>query len=270
MSYQHTVGAVVVGALTAACGASADGNRTDAATTDAAAIDAPTDAIDIDAPPPPDVDVVITADNAYSFGYGDQASITTYVQGTRAITAGQIFNCPVGEGPEAYTVPSASAPDTAYLYIVSWDDLSVTQGVLGQFKRGGTPVYTGTDAWDVCATGVNLSQSATGPTQAEVNAQIAICNAGSGAAGTTSEGWVNLTGAVTAGAAGTLAVGEANDAAAGDFPLVCGAASGGIDDAARWMWYQPGGVANPFRSTGSNTFRAYLVFRLAAADIPID
>ena len=41
---------------------------------DGATIDAAIDAIPIDspdAPPPPDVDVVITADNAYSFGYGD-------------------------------------------------------------------------------------------------------------------------------------------------------------------------------------------------------
>jgi hypothetical protein len=263
---------VLMVASVAACGPSnGDGDLDAAAGGDAQTVDAPLpiDAIPVDAPPPPDVDVVITADNAYSFGYGDEAGITTYVQGTRAVTAGQIFNC--GEGPETYVVPSAMAPDTAYLYVVSWDDLSVTQGVLGQFKRGGDPVYTGTDAWDVCATGVNFSQSSVGPTQAEVNGQITICNAGSGAAGTTSEGWVNLTGAVTAGAVGTLAVGEANDAVAGGtFPPTCVDMAGGIDNAARWMWYQPGGVANPFQSTGSNTFRAYLIFRLAAVDIPID
>jgi hypothetical protein len=34
------------------------------------------------------------------------------------------------------------------------------------------------------------------------------------------------------------------------------------------MWYQPGGVADAFHSTGTNTFRAYLIFRLAAQDIP--
>jgi hypothetical protein len=34
------------------------------------------------------------------------------------------------------------------------------------------------------------------------------------------------------------------------------------------MWYQPGGIANPFQSTGTNTFRAYLIFRVAAEDIP--
>ena len=38
---------------------------------------------------PADVHVVITADNAYSFGYGDVTGIATYVQGTRAVTAGQ-------------------------------------------------------------------------------------------------------------------------------------------------------------------------------------
>lgn len=255
-----------------ACGPDA-ASSIDGATPDAALDAVVVDAVPIDspdAPPPPDVDVVITADNAYSFGYGDVTGVATYIQGTRAVTAGQIFNCPVGEGPEHYVVPGADAPDTAYLYVVSWDDLAVTQGVLGQFKRGaGAPVYTGGVEWDVCATGVNLSTSTVGPTQAEVNAQIAICNAGTGSDTTTSGGWVNSAGAVTAGAIGTLAVGEPNDGAAGDFPLVCPAASGGIDAAARWMWFNPGGVANPFRSTGSNTFRAYLIFRLATVDIPV-
>jgi hypothetical protein len=270
MAVQHTVGVLML-ACAVACGPSGSGQEVDAPGAADAPVDSPlpTDAPGIDAPPPPDVEVVITADNAYSFGYGEEAGITTFIQGTRAQTAGQIFNC--GEGPESYTVPSAMAPDTAYLYVVSWDDLAVTQGVLGQFKRGSDPVYTGTDAWDVCATGVNFSASSVGPTQTEVNAQITICNAGSGAAGTTSEGWVDLAGPVTAGAVGTLAVGETNDAApGGTFPPTCVDMAGGIDSAARWMWYQPGGVADPFRSTGSNTFRAYLIFRIAAIDIPID
>lgn len=256
-------------ATLAACGPSTPEGDDDA---DAAAIDArPIDGTPIDSPdaaPPPDVTVRITADNAYSFGYGDVAGIDTYIQGSRAQTAGQIFNC--GEGPESYVVPGTSAPDTAYLYVVSWDDLSVTQGVLGQFKRGGAALYTGDDAWEVCATGINLQASAVGPTQAEVNAQIALCNAGTGADATTSSGWVNRMGPVTAGAIGTTAVGEANDpVAGGDFPPTCVNQPNGIDAAARWMWFNPGGVANPFRSTGQNTFRAYLVFRLPAIEIPI-
>ncbi len=38
-----------------------------------------------------------------------------------------------------------------------------------------------------------------------------------------------------------------------------------IDGAAEWMWYKPNGyTADPFRATGSNTFRAFLIFRLPA------
>ena len=119
------------------------------------------------APPLVDVDVVITADNAYSFGYGDVNGITNFTQGTRAQTAGQIFNC--GEGPEAYKVPAADAPPTAYLYIVTWDDLAVTQGVLGQFRRGmGVPLYTGDPLFQVCGTGINMQASQMGPTQTEL------------------------------------------------------------------------------------------------------
>jgi len=222
--------------------------------------------------PPTDVAVVITADNAYSFGYGDGAGINHFTQGQRAQTAGQIFNC--GEGPESYVVPAADAPPSAYLYVVTWDDLAVTQGVLGQFVRvGGTPLYTGDPKFEVCATGIDLSGSTTGPSQVDINAQIAICNAGTGDHATTSGGWVNGAGAVTPGAVGSLAVGEANDPTpGGTFPPTCptGAtpAAGTIDPASHWMWYQPGGVADPFQSTGSNTFRAYLIFRVAAHDLP--
>lgn len=215
-----------------------------------------------------DVSVVITADNAYSFGYGDESGVVTYVPGTRATSAGQIFNC--GEGPEAYTVPAASAPPTAYLYIVSWDDLSVTQGVLGQFKRGDAVVYTGDPKFEVCATGIDLSKSAVGPTQSEVNAEIAKCNAGSGSAATTSQGWVNLTQAVTPNALGKLAVGQTNEKAYDpDFPIVCQPGNPnnhpGIDPQSRWMWYDPGdGLGNFFKSNGQNRFKAYLIFRLRA------
>ena len=220
-----------------------------------------------------DVDVVITADNAYSFGYGDINGITNFTQGSRAQTAGQIFNC--GEGPEAYKVPAADAPPTAYLYIVTWDDLAVTQGVLGQFRRGlGTPLYTGDPLFQACGTGINMQGSQMGPTQNDINAQIAICNGGTGDKTTTSAGWVNLAGAVTPGAIGNLAVGETNDSVpGGSFPPTCVTGSAppntaSIDPEAHWMWYQPGGIANPFQSTGSNTFRAYLIFRVAASDIP--
>jgi len=251
-----------------ACGPSAREEVPDAATS----IDA---AIAIDSPPQATgpVDVVITADNAYSFGYGNASAITTFVQGTRAQSAGQIWNC--GEGPERYTVPAADAPDGSYLYIVTWDDLAVTQGVLAQFKRDTGTVLTGDDRFEVCATGIDYSGGAnaqTGPTQAVINAEITKCNDATGDTAATSHGWVNTNGATTTGALGKLAVGEANDDSAGTFPIVCQpgqTADPGIDAAAHWMWYNPmdGGSGDAFHSSGSNRFKAFLIFRLSAGAI---
>jgi len=113
--------------IACACGPSA-AHRPDGAL----ATDAPSthlDATSLDGAATGPVDVVITADNAYSFGYGDASSMLNFTQGTRATTAGDIFNCPVGVGPEEYTIAEADAPPGAYLYIASWDDHAVTQGV---------------------------------------------------------------------------------------------------------------------------------------------
>jgi len=220
------------------------------------------------------VNVVITADNAYSFGYGNVGAVTHFTQGQRAQTAGQIFNCPIGEGPETYVIPEADAPSGAYLYIVTWDDLAVTQGVLGQFTRDMGSVFTGDPRFEVCATGIDYSSgpdALVGPSLAVINAEIARCNSGAGAAGTTSKGWVNSAGAVVTGATGKLAVGEMNDDAAGTFPITCQptATTLGITSTARWMWYDPedGQGGDAFHSTGVNRFKAFLIFRLGVADI---
>lgn len=242
---------------------------------DAAAVTPDAPSAQLDSPPQQasgPVDVIITADNAYSFGYGTGDTITTFIQGQRAQTAGQIFNC--GEGPEEYTVAAADAPEGAYLYIVTWDDLAVTQGVLAQFKRDTGTVLTGDDRFEVCATGQDYSSSTIGPTQQMVNAQITGCNAAAGSSSTTSMGWVNTAGAMpgTSSAIGKLAVGEANDAQAGTFPIVCQpgqTASPGIDSAAHWMWYDPmdGSSTDAFHSTGANRTKAFLIFRLSAGAI---
>lgn len=241
-----------------------------------AAVDAVADtAPAIDAPPPVaagPVRVVITADNAYSFGYGTSAAITHFTQGARAQTAGQIFNCPIANGPEQYDIAEADAPAGAYLYIVAWDDLAVTQGVLGQFTRTTGQVLTGDPEFSVCATGLDYASSQTGPTLQVINAEIARCNSGGGGE-TTSQGWVNTAGAITTGAVGTLAVGEMNDAASGTFPIVCQPTptTEGITSDARWMWYDPADSqpGDAFHSTGTNRFKAFLIFRLAADDIII-
>lgn len=266
---------VVVIGLVAGCGPAAKPN-VDGGGNDGGSVDADMTVVDTLPAVSGPVDVVITADNAYSFGYGTNAAITNFTQGQRAQTAGQIFNCPIGEGPEVYTIPEQDAPPGAYLYIVTWDDLAVTQGVLGQFTRDHGTIYTGDSRFEVCATGLDYStgpDALVGPSQAIINAEIAKCNAGTGAAATTSKGWVNTVGPVTPGATGALAVGEMNDAATGTFPITCQptATTKGIVSTAHWMWYDPqdGQGGDAFHSTGSNRFKAFLIFRLGVDDIII-
>ncbi len=230
--------------------------------------------------PPTDIDVVITADNAYAFGYGDESMMATYFGGVAAVTAGEIFNC--GPGPEQYAVP---AQDTAeYLYIVAYGDTATTQGVIGQFRRvsdrpegaAGEVVYTGDVGWEVCATGVDYNAGDAAPLLEVINEQIELCNQGQTDPETTSVGWVDEIGT----AVGALAVGETNETPyvggampGNEFPLVCQAM---IDAAAKWMWFNwdpenivwpaqspflyPGGAGNPMHD--------FMIFRLATEVLP--
>jgi hypothetical protein len=257
--------------LLAACGPAPAGDLDAAAVPDAR----PVDARPLDAPPPdadlrPDaapanVTVVITADNAYGFGYGTATAMVNYFGGIENTLAGDIFN-----GAETYTVPESDSLAGDYLYIVAWDDSSTTQGVIGQFARaGGATVYTGDGAWEVCATGVrHESGSGDMPTLTDINDQLVLCNAGTTSPVTTSAGWVNATGTT----AGALQVGEDNTTTrvsvtpGNEFPIVTG-----IDGAARWMWFNwsPSTIVwpttSPFIWSGSgNVDKQFLIFRLRA------
>ncbi len=218
--------------------------------------------------PPTDVAVAITSDNAFSFGYGSEDSLATFIQGV-ASEAREIFDCPVGYGPKTFVVPGEQAPEDAFLYIVSWADRFFTQGTLAQFKRANSDaiIYSGDDAWQVCATGVEYDISATtGPDQAMVERYLRECNRG--VEGTTfSRGWVDTAGAATPGARGKLALGEANDDPRGEFPLVCqqdDRGMRGIDAEARWMWFDPEDGASAFRGNAENRTQTFLIFRLPA------
>ncbi|MDX2086829.1 MAG: hypothetical protein SFX73_03210 [Kofleriaceae bacterium] len=258
--------------LAAACGPGS-GSGPDATGGDDAAV-GDADPL-IDAPPLPSgpVNVVITADNAYSFGYGTATSIDHFTQGVRA-DGPAIFDCPINYGPESYVVPEADAPPTAFLYIIAWDDLQYTQGVLAEFSRLNATVLTGDPGFEVCATGLDYStgpDAQTGPSLQTINAEIARCNAGTGDAATSSKGWVNSAGAVTPGANGILALGETNEDAGGTFPIVCHptATDPGVRPAARWMWYDPndGVQQDPFWATGANRYKAFQIFRLGVSNI---
>jgi hypothetical protein len=229
------------------------------------------------------VHVVATADNAYAFGWGDSSSVSMLYGRPTTASAGDIFNCPVGNssgatgfGPEEYDVPAANA--TGFLYVAAWCDELTTQGFIGEFIRGSGTLYSGDPAWEVCATGQYYDPTATtGPTEATVNQYISMCNAGTvPTTGTTpgSGGWVNSAGAVTSGAVGTLAVGEDNSSSTGgDFQIVCQKDANnvrGVDAAAKWMWYLAPGQTDAFNySSGTDPTRAFLLFRLKATSIPI-
>lgn len=201
------------------------------------------------------VNVTITADNAYSFGYGSATAIGTLYGGVYNGTAGDIFSC--SGGPETYlNVPS---PANSYLYIVAHSDNNNTQGVLGQFvpaaNPNGTVVYTGTSAWQVFATGTDIT-----PTLNDINAKIVLANGNNGGAGS-SKGWVGVANNPS-GTIGALALGEPNTPG-GTFPQVCTTA---INSAARWMWYNPSPstISNPF---SGNVAGEYLIFRLPVEQV---
>lgn len=232
-------------------------------------------------PRPTPVDVVVTADNAYSFGWGDENAVRTFYRNPPAHTAAEIFFCPIGLGPEAYTVPANEALPGAWLYVVAWADYTTTQGVIGQFKhRGGDAIYTGAGEWQGCATGISYPDNAGSPDEQIVNEQIAICNAGTGDPATTSAGWVGVSGAITPNAVGTVVFGQDNASDVDrrgevgfDFPPVCKHdvthEGQGIEANARWMWYAPPAFStNPFRATKGNDTRMFLVFRFPTKAIP--
>ena len=227
-----------------------------------------------------DIGVVITADNAYAFGYGTEDEMSNYFGGVAAVLASEIFSC--GSGPEEYLVP---AEDTAqYLYIVSYADNATTQGVIGQFRRlskmpdgtKGDVVYTGDEGWEVCATGHEYISPNPTPPREVVNEQIALCNMANTDPATTSQGWVDEVGT----SLGALAVGETNETpyaggpqVGNEFPLVCQTL---IDEQARWMWFNwdPDNIVWPAQSPfiypggAGNPMHDFMIFRLAADAVP--
>ena len=203
------------------------------------------------------INATITADNAYRFAYGNASGITNFFANVENPLAGDIFNC--STGPEIY--PNLPYVSNGYLYLAAYSDNSVTQGVLAQFVSGVMTSYSGSSAWQVYATGMDFNPGSGGPSVALINSQIALANAGTGGAGS-SRGWVGLNGGpVGSNYVGTLAIGEDNGSAAGDFPQVCPTA---IGTAAKWMWYNPGGLADPFRG---NVAGEFLIFRLPFSEV---
>lgn len=243
-----------------------------------------------------DVDGVITVDNAYGFGFGDEFGMTTssYFGGIRNTSAADITNglpvlytagdanagngyTNIGVGPEQYDLNGLPASD--YMYLVGWSDDTSLQGAIASFTVGATTVSTNPGVgWEVFATGRDRDSNVIADTLtnsaadiAVINGQIAIANAAAGGAGT-SVGWVDENGLLPSGAAGSgaLVFGDDNTGGAGGthpFGTI-----NGIDLSAQWMWYNedPGTIANPFSAgpEGPDGHHEFLIFRIPVGNVP--
>ncbi len=226
-----------------------------------------------------DIDATVTADNAYSFGWGTATGVGPGYSGGyvgASISPGNslLFKaCPGAPGPNAYGVETYSIPTGAvlpgnYLYVTGFSDDSIRQGVLGTFLDDltGVQIDTGVGPWQVCATGQDFDGSvltedvANGvPSLATINTKIRECNAWTAAGGTgpatTSGGWVDST--VDYGL-GTIHFGSFNDSSA---PSAWGQITC-IPASARWMWFNssPATITDPTSAGGNH--KEFLIFRL--------
>src|SRR5712675_672471 len=216
-----------------------------------------------------EVNVYITADNAYNFGFGYGSGLApgSLQNGGAFIencTNADIFSCGF-PGPETYLHVPVSDACNQYLYIIAYSDNSVSQGLLARFVNpGGLESWTGDNpyAWEVYATGIETNPNCSGgppnsPSVDTINAQIANANA--------TNGWVSAAG----GTDTFLQIGEANDAtanpscgSANEFPQACVSIMG---TQPRWIWYNPG-VADAFCG---NVAGEFLIFRTPARHVAL-
>lgn len=252
---------------------------------------------DVVLPPPPDVHVLITADNAYAFGYGTGNALETYFPGVEdgsdaiflcsQACGPSLPACDTGScdafgtcnedrmGPETYTVPGSTADSGDYLYIVTWSDENTTQGLIAQFRAsdGSNVVYTGDDEWEVCATGEDFDLPGPEPDTAKVNEWIGKCNQGMGF----SQGWISdsLDNNPNAMGRGLVVLPPADDDTIGRFDELCRRpgddVGDAIDPAAAWMWFDDdvGEPPNAFTNTSDDPRGDFLIFRLPISAVII-
>jgi hypothetical protein len=234
------------------------------------------------------VNVKITSDNAYVYGFGDIHGITDYhYPGVCNINAAEIYS--PNTGTETYTITGSLSGK--YIYIAAWSDEAVYQGTIAQFSDGNTTILTSPTLpnpyvhWEVYATGINLNpqsndpepiapayiprRNSNCPTLSEINTQIAIANQNAGDSTNTSVGWVGTT--PITGRVGVLAFGSNNVANNYGFPPQT---VSGINQNAQWMWYNPDSthITQPFVTGDSfpnfpaSMSREYYIFRVGPLD----
>lgn len=178
---------------------------------------------------------VITADNHYAL-YQEVGGVISLIGGNELGAAG-------APGAYNWSLPEAHIIDTAAttIYIATWSDDAVAQGLLAEIDLGGGQyLRSGDAAWEVHCTLVNLGDGSPYPTAAEVAAEEIIADA--------NNGWMAPAVYGPNGSVGPWG------------------AIGGISSAAHWMWGNPDGVANAFE--GGASHEEWQLFRIAVPQIP--
>jgi len=181
------------------------------------------------------IKVQMTVDNSYALFVGNQTSASTFVGADQNWPSVETYNF--------------NLPSSAYLYVVTASDRAVAQGFLGQFENltSGYKFYSQDTAWQVMATGLGAAAPYTGSAVdlALLSQEIVDANGG----GNPSMGWTNLTAGGFNGASPWGAM-------------------GGIDAAARWVWYAGGNCNRADPTQGGCNADEWLVFRIAVAATP--
>ena len=244
------------------------------------------------------VDVVFTADNAYAFGWGDATSLANFSRArtrrSRATSSTARSSPAERRAPRlAAVAPSRTwcPPPTRRRRPTSTSSPGRTRAprkVRSDSSSAARPTRS------IRATTPGRSARPASSTTLEPLRHRAVEGRRRGEARalqrrgrrrSRATGGSTRRGAVTAGALGNLALGEDNSRgrtsdtgglpADGVFPITCQKdANGnqGIDPDAHWMWYQPPGFTTEqaFTNNSGNATKTYLIFRVKAADIPVE
>ena len=174
------------------------------------------------------IEVALTIDNTYALYYGTVISADAFVASD-------------SDWPSAEIHP-LTLPDNGYIYVVGSADEFIAQGFLAQVTNTTTSdrFYSDDPRWQVTCTGTRTGTRAEAPSLSDLTTEIVKANAGTNPCG----GWVSTT------------VGQKN-LNARPWKTIAG-----IDNAARWVWYDSNlddRMCAPFVGYNHNE---YLIFRV--------
>ncbi len=114
------------------------------------------------------IDATVTADNHYGLYVGGENSVSTFI--------GRNELGPTGSpGTYNWSQPESFVFDVNhgdYLYLASWSDDKVAQGLLGQFAISGGPTILTNSQWEYCLTFEDLDDGDSAPSLANISSNV--------------------------------------------------------------------------------------------------